>query len=547
MNKNEIKKTERGENEARLLEGNETLEELEMQERFRSGKKGGKGRGKTAFLMTAVGLAAAVVLVALAVNLSMVSADPEVTAVLAQIADIRQETSVSGTVVSNLVQVCYSPVDAPLSVKLPEAGEKVTAGEMLAEFDTTDLENALAQSSLHEKSTVSENADTVAKADQNAADLEQAAAEASSLKADVDRTQQNIYDISGAISERKSELADNLTGLQNQLLQLQNDQTNLQAEITRMEAEQQSAEISNAEYDETGLNEAREKLKGINQSITSLQQQINSAPTAETDETIADYSLQLQKAQDRLAKLTSDLSEAESRKSAAEQSQLSGEGRAALQAGNDLANLQTMTAEQKLNLAKKGVRAEFDGVVTASAGLDSGSPATEGMELFTISSQSDLGVEIRIPKSDYEKIKTGQTAEAVIGGTTCSGTVESVSSLIETDDKGASYLSAKVRLENPDESVVIGADADVTIKSAAADQVLCIPSECLNSGVGGDFVYLINDNNEIEKRSVTAGILAENTTEIVSGLSEGDRILKKLPDGMAVGDRVHAVIEKDNA
>ena len=543
MNKENVKETE---NDVRLLVGNETVEELEKQDRFRRGRMIGKRRRGILFLLLAVGLSAAVVIVALAVNLSMVSVDPDVTATVTAKENIRQETTVNGTVVSNHIQVFYAPVDAPLSVKLPETGRTVTAGEVLVEFDTSDLENELVQSSLNEESVVSQNADTVAKGDQSASDLEQASADVTSLEADVKQVQQNLYAITEAISQRQRELSESLSTLQNQLLQLQNEQGDLQTEITRLETEQQSAEASGSAFDDTRLNEARSELADKNNAITSLQQQINSAPTAETDPTLADYNLQLQEEQDHLTELQSDLSEAKSRVDAAEQSQLSQDGREALEADDSLARLKTMTAQEKVNLAKEGIRSDFDGVVTASAGLDSGSLVTEGMELFTISSRTDLSVEIQVPRSDYDRIETGQTADVTIGGKTYQGTVDSVSSLIETDDKGASYLSAKVRIENPDESIVIGQDAEATIQTASADQVLCIPSESLNSGVDGDFVYIVNDKNQIEKRIVTTGILAENKTEIVSGLSEGEIVLKKLPDGVAVGDQVHAVIEKEN-
>ena len=527
---------------AQLLEGEETVEDLD---RKSSDRKPGKGKKNRWVIPSAVGAVVLVAAAAVFANMPRTAAAPEVSAVLVEKKDIHQITDTNGTVESNQLQVCASPVAASLAVALPELGQTVKKGEVVVSFDTTDLENEWKKASLSGDASMSENANTIAKADQSAADLQSASADAQSLESAVDQQRQVIYSLNAAIANRQAELSAGVTGLQNRLTELQSRQSSLQTQIAQMQTEQQTALQAGQTYDSAALDQAQSDLEAVSQEIVSIQQQINSAPSAETDSVLASNQLQLQAEQDRLSDLQTELSEARSRQQTAEQSELSQESRDALQANDDLARLNTMTAQQKLDLAKAGIQAEFDGVVISRGELDKGSAVTEGMELLTIANRSDLSVKIKVPKSDYGDVREGQKADIRIGDHTYTGTVKSVSGLVETDEKGASVLTAQVRIDNPDEGAVIGIDAQVSIHSADASQVPVISSEILNSGVDGDFVYTVGEDGKVKKTSVTVGIRTDTEAEIRSGLSAGDTVLQSLPDGLQVGDAVTPVL--DNA
>ena len=527
---------------AQLLEGEETVEDLD---RKSSDRKPGKGKKNRWVIPSAVGAVVLVAAAAVFANMPRTAAAPEVSAVLVEKKDIHQITDTNGTVESNQLQVCASPVAASLAEALPELGQTVKKGDVVVSFDTTDLENEWKKASLSGDASMSENANTIAKADQSAADLQSASADVQSLESAVDQQRQVIYSLNAAIANRQAELSAGVTGLQNRLTELQSRQSSLQTQIAQMQTEQQTALQAGQTYDSAALDQAQSDLEAVSQEIFSVQQQINSAPSAETDSVLASNQLQLQAEQDRLSDLQTELSEARSRQQTAEQSELSQESRDALQANDDLARLNTMTAQQKLDLAKAGIQAEFDGVVISRGELDKGRAVTEGMELLTIANRSDLSVKIKVPKSDYGDVREGQKADIRIGDHTYTGTVKSVSGLVETDEKGASVLTAQVRIDNPDEGAVIGIDAQVSIHSADASQVPVISSEILNSGVDGDFVYTVGEDGKVKKTSVTVGIRTDTEAEIRSGLSAGDTVLQSLPDGLQVGDAVTPVL--DNA
>ncbi len=525
-----------------LLEGDETVEELD---RKSSDRKSGKGKKHRWVIPSAVGAVVVVAAAAVFASMPRTAAAPEVSAVLVEKKDIHQITDTNGTVESNQLQVCASPVTASLAEALPELGKTVKKGDVVVSFDTTDLENEWKKASLSEDASTSENANTIAKADQGAADLQSASADVQSLENAVNQQRQVIYSLNAAIANRQAELSAGVVSLQNRLTELQSQQSSLQTQIAQMQTEQQAALQEGQTYDSSALDQAQSDLEAVSQEMVFVQQQINSSPSAENDSALASTQLQLQAEQDRLSDLQAELSEARSRQQTAEQSSLSQESRDALQANDDLARLNTMTALQKLDLAKAGLQAEFDGVVISRGELDKGSAVTEGMELLTIANCSDLSVKIKVPKSSYGDVREGQKADIRIGDHTYTGTVESVSGLVETDEKGASVLNAQVRIDHPDANAVIGVDAQVSIRSADASQVPVISSEILNSGVDGDFVYTVGEDGKVKKTSVTVGIRTDTEVEIRSGLSVGDALLQNLPDGLQVGDAVTPVL--DNA
>ena len=525
-----------------LLEGDETVEELD---RKSSNRKSGKGKKHRWVIPSAVGAVVVVAAAAVFASMPRTAAAPEVSAVLVEKKDIHQITDTNGTVESNQLQVCASPVTASLAEALPELGKTVKKGDVVVSFDTTDLENEWKKASLSEDASTSENANTIAKADQGAADLQSASADVQSLESAVNQQRQVIYSLNAAIANRQAELSAGVVSLQNRLTELQSQQSSLQTQIAQMQTEQQAALQEGQTYDSSALDQAQSDLEAVSQEMVFVQQQINSSPSAENDSALASTQLQLQAEQDRLSDLQAELSEARSRQQTAEQSSLSQESRDALQANDDLARLNTMTALQKLDLAKAGLQAEFDGVVISRGELDKGSAVTEGMELLTIANCSDLSVKIKVPKSSYGDVREGQKADIRIGDHTYTGTVESVSGLVETDEKGASVLNAQVRIDHPDANAVIGVDAQVSIRSADASQVPVISSEILNSGVDGDFVYTVGEDGKVKKTSVTVGIRTDTEVEIRSGLSVGDALLQNLPDGLQVGDAVTPVL--DNA
>lgn len=63
-----------------------------------------------------------------------------------------------------------------------------------------------------------------------------------------------------------------------------------------------------------------------------------------------------------------------------------------------------------------------------------------------------------------------------------------------------------------------------------------IPYEALNTDIDGDFVYVVNKENLIERKDVTIGIYSDEYYEVIDGIDEGDKVIAKVTKDMKPGD-----------
>ena len=63
-----------------------------------------------------------------------------------------------------------------------------------------------------------------------------------------------------------------------------------------------------------------------------------------------------------------------------------------------------------------------------------------------------------------------------------------------------------------------------------------IPYEALNTDIDGDFVYVVNKENLIERKNVTVGIYSDEYYEVLDGVKEGDKVITNVTKEMKPGD-----------
>ena len=185
-------------------------------------------------------------------------------------------------------------------------------------------------------------------------------------------------------------------------------------------------------------------------------------------------------------------------------------------------------AKELVQAAKKGISADFNGVISKVSVVE-GSTTALGTELFTLQNTDNVDVNVNISKYDYDKVKEGQKAEITLAGKTYEGEVKSVSHIATQNEKGASLISADVKIMNPDEEIFIGVDAKVTIQAEQARDVLVIPAEVVNIGKEGSFCYVL-ENGVIIRKDITTGISSDDYVEVMDGLAEGDEVIRDLGD-----------------
>ena len=248
----------------------------------------------------------------------------------------------------------------------------------------------------------------------------------------------------------------------------------------------------------------------------------------------------LESASDELAELQSDLA-SEKAIAEADSTSLTKEEKEKLKVTDNLSELDAKSAKELVEEGKKGITAEFNGIVS-KADIKQGAAVTQGMELFTIQNTDKASVDVTLSKYDYDTVKEGQSAEITLGDNTYQGTVTKMSHIAVQNEKGTPVISATVSINDPDDDIFLGGDAKVKIHAASAKNVVTLPVEVVNIGKDGSFCYVIEDGL-VTKRDITTGISSEDYVEVIDGIKEGEEVISDLGD-YTEGMEVQAVSEQ---
>ena len=556
--------------------------------------KKGKKRTKKTKIMIGV---AAVVIVCIGViavfgkGSGTEETSASVEAVTAEVGDVTQEVDASGTVESNETKTYFSPVNAKIDKMDFEVGDSVKKGTQLITYNLEDLEKEDQKAELNQKSGELDYENTVKKSNKAVDKQAAAAASVDELQAMVDSQEAYVYDLKEQLSQAQ---LDAQNDAQAQVEQAQ-EEAQEAAQQAKEEYEAQMEEYSeNVAAAKEALTKAEAKVQEClkakreaeraykkdpdNSALSSaldeatydyedavaaktdaqsnLQEVKAQMPTMDTDSTAmtggsetgttvmvdtSDLEVAIEQASSDLAELQSELATKKA-EAEADPNALTEEEKEKMKITNNLAEIETKTAKELVIEGKKGIQAEFNGVISDSKVVE-GATTTQGMEMFTIKSLDNVSVDLNISKYDYDKLDEGQKAVITIGDYTYKGTVTKISRIATPNEKGAATISVSVDIDNPDDNIFIGVDAKATIHAKEAKNVVTVPVEVVNIGKEGSFCYVIEDG-VIVKKNVKTGISSDTKVEIKKGLKKGDQVLTDIGDHEE-GDAVTATEEKE--
>jgi multidrug efflux pump subunit AcrA (membrane-fusion protein) len=97
-------------------------------------------------------------------------------------------------------------------------------------------------------------------------------------------------------------------------------------------------------------------------------------------------------------------------------------------------------------------------------------------------------------------------------------------------------IQGKIVINNPDENLYIGISAKVYIFVGKSEGTLAVPYEALNTDIDGDYVYVVDKDNKIQRKDVKIGIFSDEYYEITEGIEEGDKVIREVTKDMKPGD-----------
>ena len=121
-------------------------------------------------------------------------------------------------------------------------------------------------------------------------------------------------------------------------------------------------------------------------------------------------------------------------------------------------------------------------------------------------------------------------------------TVRRVAPYVLDLEKQARTVEIEAVFDNPQEFLLPGYSADITIIVDTSEETLSIPSQAV---MGGNSVYLINSDGTISEKEIEVGLSNWQVTEVLSGLSVDDQIVLSI-DRKGLGDGVKVTVEETN-
>ena len=176
------------------------------------------------------------------------------------------------------------------------------------------------------------------------------------------------------------------------------------------------------------------------------------------------------------------------------------------------------------------ITAPFAGVITArladtGALIQGGTSASSGAgPVLRLAEVSKLRLVLPVPESAASQIHLGDPVKAHIQALN-QDFAGKVSRFSDSLDRQTRTMETEIDFANKDGRLIPGMYAEATLSLAKNANELCVPLEAAARDNNEATVLLVNKNNEIEERKIKLGFEGEAYVQVLSGVSEGDRVV----------------------
>lgn len=411
--------------------------------------------------------------------------------------NITEQVELNGTVESEATKAYYATVTATILELNVKKGDHVKSGEQMIAFDLSDLERVLAQAKLGTR------------------------ANESGYQASVNNNAKNSVNYKNATTS--------LAILEQQIADEKSMISNLQESLTN--ASQIISEITALTTTMATATDAKE-LKKLQKEIDSLQEEYNSYGVASLTGDLTYH-------QTELTQLLTSQSEYKAQQKTADASMIDSASKDQLKASEEVSKITQEQAQEEVEKAERGIRADFDGIVTQVA-TEEGALVPEGARMLVVESYDSLMVSVKVSKYDIGKIELNQKAIITIAGSEYEAKVSKINKMAETDGLDKPEIVVELHIENPDDKIFIGLEAEATLVTNYKENVLSVPALAVYTDDDGVYCYTI-ESGVIMKQYFTKGIEDNSQVEVVDGLSEGVLVITDAITDDSIGKKASGI------
>lgn len=213
-----------------------------------------------------------------------------------------------------------------------------------------------------------------------------------------------------------------------------------------------------------------------------------------------------------------------------------------------IAELNASIKQAKISLSTAKTNLGYTRIVAPFSGTVVSTPTEEGQTVNSVQSSPTIVqianletmiIKMQIAEGDVTKVKKGMDVifttlaepnvkrKAVLQSVDPGLTLLSRGSYTEKTDLSSSaiYYFARAVVSNPDGNLHIGMTTQNTIIVKEVKNVLMLPTVTIKIRGEKYYVRVLNEKNEVQEKFIVIGVSDTMNTQIVSGLSEGEKVI----------------------
>jgi multidrug efflux system membrane fusion protein len=183
----------------------------------------------------------------------------------------------------------------------------------------------------------------------------------------------------------------------------------------------------------------------------------------------------------------------------------------------------------QLNLDFATVTAPFSGVVSLR-NIDIGNLVTPAATIATVTQIEPIAVDFTLPQADLYDVQSAArvgTPEVLVydqdgKNLLAKGQLDVINNQV---DQASGTIKLKARFDNKDHKLWPGAFVQVSVVIRTEPNALAVPSEAVQRGPNGAYVWLISPKETANRQPVHIDEIQNGVTVITKGVKAGDRIV----------------------
>lgn len=213
-----------------------------------------------------------------------------------------------------------------------------------------------------------------------------------------------------------------------------------------------------------------------------------------------------------------------------------------LQAQTNMQSQQKAVQQLKAQLAKTVITAPFSGVIDEII-TDRGQVVNPQVGLMRIVNLSNMYITTAIPEAYIGKVKVGTVVEVSLAslGKTYSGKIRQVASNINPANRS---FSVEVSVPNTENLLRPNQVAKLKIIDYTNPNSIVVPANVIQEDASGDkYLYTVTEisgnTGTAKKVIVKTGLTSSNQTEILSGVTAGDKVVTEGVNTVSEGTKLN--------